>query len=172
MKGIQNFDAMPQIPGAISQEYRYKGIGGCNCICGLQRGRNPQTRQNFIILTELPENKGTSITNWIEHLATQVVQEFGLDPTDTTIIEHYPERGEYETFPETWDLVRPDWVNGVAKCPQSRHMWKHLTKQQAFALIGLDTPVLATGSNRKEAVRPLSHTAERSISWYLARTRR
>lgn len=152
MNQVLNFDAMPQIPGAISQEYHYEGIGQCDCVCGLQRGRNPQTGQDFIILTELPGNTGTSVTNWVEALATQVMQRFGLNPAKTIIIEHYPERGDHVLFEETWDLVQPNWVNGVAKCPQDRHMWKHLTEQEAFALIGLDslTNAPADAESKKE----------------------
>jgi len=139
MKGVQNFDAMPQISGAISQEYHYEGIGRCDCVCGLQHGRNPQTGQDFIILTELPRNTGTSVTNWVEALATQAMRRFGLDPAKAIIIEHYPERdGDYALFEETWDLVQPDWVNGIAKCPQDRHMWKHLGRAAAFVLMGLE----------------------------------
>lgn len=131
----------PYILGSTSTEYRYKGFWNCDCVCGLQHGRNHQTDKNFVILTELPQNEGTSVTNFVEHLATQVLRQLGFDPLNTIIIEHYPERGsKFNPLPESWDLVLPDWDNGIAKVPRDHHLWQHLTRQEALKLIGVEPP--------------------------------
>ena len=54
----------------------------------------------------MPENEGTSITNLAEHLVTQVCQEFDIDPKTLIWIEHYPERGEWKEYPESFALVQ------------------------------------------------------------------
>lgn len=137
MSEVLNREVYPNIPGAVSQEYHYTGFWGCQCVCGLQYGRNHETGKDFVILTELSTNQGTSVTNMVEHLATQVLGELGLDPANTLIFEHYPERGnKWDPFPESWDLVIPDWENGEARVPQGRHMWQHITREEALALIG------------------------------------
>jgi len=135
---VLDYGTYPDIPGTVAQEFRYKGYWGCDCICGLQCGHNPQTGHDFIILTELPSNKGTSVTNMVEHLATEAIARLGLDPSNTLIFEYYPARGKHYLTPETWDLVSPDWRDGVAHVPSERHMWKRLTRQEALELMGVD----------------------------------
>ena len=42
-----------------------------------------------VILTEVADNPGISVTNTAEELATQIAAMYLLDPTTTTWIEHY-----------------------------------------------------------------------------------
>jgi hypothetical protein len=83
-----------------------------------------------VVLSEIPENHaGTSITNAIEHVATDVLR--GLlehnviaDPNAIVWIEHYPDRqtlgyasadaNDKENAP-TWDRVHLHW-NGERYC--------------------------------------------------------
>ena len=136
---MEKHNAQPNIPGASARLYDFEGPWRSRSVCGLQHIRNQSTGKDVIVLTEVPENHGTSVTNFVECLATMIVAELGLDPVNTIIIEHYPERGdEWHSFPETWDLVLPDWVKGIAKVPRTRHMWKSLTRAQAYQLIGCE----------------------------------
>ena len=41
----------------------------------------------------------------VEHLATMVCQTFDIEPKHLIWIEHYPERGEWEEYAESFDLV-------------------------------------------------------------------
>ncbi len=129
---------LPNIPGAASSLYQYEGFWHCPCVCGLQTGELTDGR-NFIVFTELPQNEGTSVTNMVERLVTWVVSMRGYDPANTVIIEHYPKRGEEICEQETWDLVLPEWVNGIARVPNEvgRWMWKHMTAAEAKALLGI-----------------------------------
>ena len=80
--------------------YNYTGFHGCASICDLE------IHKNLVIVSEMPENEGTSITNMAEQLATLVCQEYDIDPKHLIWIEHYPERGEWKDYPESYDLVQ------------------------------------------------------------------
>jgi hypothetical protein len=67
------------------------------------------------MLTELPDNPGTSVTNYYEHIATELlpfVAMFTLgeacSPDSIIWIEHY-ERPKGTPLPETWDRVWLKW---------------------------------------------------------------
>ena len=128
-----NLEDLPNIPWATAQFYRYEGLWRSSGVCGLQYGQLPDGR-NFIVLTELPQNEGTSITNMIEKLATWVITMLGYDPTDTVFIEHYP-----DSYNQGWSLVQPEWDGKVAKVPNGndRWMWKYLSPGDAMSLLGI-----------------------------------
>ena len=80
--------------------YNYEGFHGCVCICDLE------IIKNLVIASEMPENEGTSVTNFAEQLATRVCQEFEIEPKHLIWIEHYPERdGVSRKYAESYDLV-------------------------------------------------------------------
>ena len=80
--------------------YNYEGFHGCVCICDLE------IIKNLVIASEMPENEGTSVTNFAEQLATLVCQEFEIEPKHLIWIEHYPERdGVSRKYAESYDLV-------------------------------------------------------------------
>ena len=81
--------------------YNYEGFHGCACICDLE------ITKNLVIVSEMPENEGTSVTNFAEQLATQVCREFEIQPKHLIWVEHYPERGDWKElgYPESYDLV-------------------------------------------------------------------
>ncbi len=83
------------------------------------------------VATELADNKGPSITNSAETLWCEVVKEYGLDPTTTYFVEHYPHRG---TEDETYDFVELHWYddNTLARHPK----WRHVPRQEVEKLIG------------------------------------
>ena len=106
--------------------YNYTGFYGSYSICDLE------IIKNLVIATEIPENEGTSITNIAEHLATQVCQEFDIDPKHLIWIEHYPQRGERKEYPESYDLVQFNLnANGVLSDPR----WTGISKEVVDAFL-------------------------------------
>jgi hypothetical protein len=75
--------------------------------------------KSIVIVTD--QDKGPSVTNAAEVIATQVVQAFGIDPERLIWVEHYPpikQKGgtsweeEYDFVSLMWDGERftsPDW---------------------------------------------------------------
>lgn len=88
--------------------YPYSGLGGFLGRCGLTILRH-DTGGATVILTELPDNPGTSVTNLAATLATRLraARLADLAPMQIRWIEHYPGRGQREaTFDELtliWD---------------------------------------------------------------------
>lgn len=113
----------------LSMECDFKGFFGCDSKCGvtiekIQFGgfvKPGETREKVkVILTELPDNPGTSVTNMVENLATMVYHQF-LEkvPVDNIQwIEHYPanarlrEEASFSEVKMLWDDERfshPEW---------------------------------------------------------------
>lgn len=88
-----------------------------------------------VIVSEVPDNPGMSVTNPAEVIATQVVRESGLDPRTTLWIEHYPDRkrpAQHDpVFQETWDLVTFQWDGQEARHPR----WRRLEKNEVLEMI-------------------------------------
>jgi hypothetical protein len=96
--------------------------------------------RTVVIATDL--NRGPSVTNAAEALATQVAQQFGLDRARLLWIEHYPRTDsrpqpgtpggeEYDLVTFEWDAVRehfhnPTWAysHGAAVEALSARPWK------------------------------------------------
>ncbi len=86
-----------------------------------------------VVVTELPDNPGMSVTNYAEELATLILQEHGLDALRTVWIEHYPAWAE-EDRPETFDLVRFTWDGERYTRPE----WRRLMLEEVERLTGDD----------------------------------
>lgn len=87
-------------------EFPFKGFHGCESKCGLEILHEGD--KATVTLTELPDNPGTSVTNAVEIIATEVYKRFlpGLPPENIRWIEHYPARGDSrDPLPETFDEV-------------------------------------------------------------------
>ena len=120
--------------------YHYKGIGGCDCKCGIE------IHKNLGIATDIPENEGTAVTNWAEHLATQICKEFQIEPSQLIWIEHYLERGMHGERDESWDLAvfklkeKTEFVSGkMTVSTFSAPVWHHLDKETVQGLIDAHT---------------------------------
>ena len=119
--------------------YHYKGFGGCESQCDLE------IHKNLVIVTEIPENEGTSVTNVAEQLATQICEKFKIDPSKLIWIEHYPERGEWKDYDESYDLVQFNLEGGNPFFPNdskgvlSNPRWTPITKEVAEALKAMHT---------------------------------
>ena len=114
----------------------------------LQRDGSPP----IVILTELPDNESTSITNMIERVTLEVIAKHlphrleVIDEPPAIVIEHYPPRpGERRGRLDgaTYDLVtfgswRPRMVrHGADNRPSlGEPEWRHMPADEARALLG------------------------------------
>jgi hypothetical protein len=65
-----------------------------------------------VVLSELADNPGKSVTNAAAELATEIAQRYALDPQTTTWLEHYGAfsyRDTGETGNETFDRITFTW---------------------------------------------------------------
>ena len=106
-------------------KYSYQGYTRIESFCGLKLlERDGNT---LVILTELPDNPGTSVTNCVEKIATKVLKEFRLDWHDITWIEHYPAASRGFDKKPSYDLVEFDW-NWLGRAEHPK--WLHLTEEK------------------------------------------
>jgi hypothetical protein len=88
-----------------------------------------------VLVTELEDNPGTSITNMAEGLATEVVRAFGLSLDALVWIEHYPDRlilGGRPRRPATFDQVTFTRTAQGLRQPQ----WHRLSQAEVEAVLG------------------------------------
>jgi len=108
--------------------YNYKGFWSCDACCDIEVHRRSDGKHVFIV-TEVPANHGTSITNYAEHLATAMRKQYGLKPEDVIWIEHYPEAKDRRK--ESFDLVR----FAVEKDSFHTPVWTRITEQAVDELM-------------------------------------
>lgn len=87
--------------------YDYQGYHGCKSHCDIE------IKGHVVIATQVPDNKGTSITNLAEVLATQIAQRYRINPQQLIWIEHYQQYGTYDLVKFTWNgqqFTSPDWT--------------------------------------------------------------
>lgn len=89
-----------------------------------------------VLATELADNRGMSITNAAEALASQLLALFQLDPATTRWIEHYTADSYREgAHKPSFDEVTFTWpANRQAHSPQ----WQQLTLEEVEILTGDD----------------------------------
>jgi hypothetical protein len=84
-------------------------------------------KKAIVILSELEENEGMSVTNLVEHLATDVYNKFLKEylPEQITWIEHYPENA-YRSIKNkiSFSLVTLEWYGDRKAFYHPR--WKHI----------------------------------------------
>lgn len=145
----------PATPSGMSKiadyVYAYRGTWDLepHGICWVRvfeaEGQTP-----VIIMSELPQNPSTSVTNMVEHLAPELIQRhfphrFEEVPP-AIFLEHYVE----ERTPEgrrgrkaTWDRLsfhswapRRVWLSGRERIAFGESHWEHLPPPEVEALIG------------------------------------
>ena len=110
----------------------------------------------LVIASELDDNPGVSVTNFAEHLATQVCLDCRIDPMKLVWVEHYPEAGKRPYFdPEHWDAATFtfDILHGHFLSPA----WFRVTESQLQAMRQGELPDLPAGLSAW-AARQLSTT--------------
>jgi hypothetical protein len=115
----------------IDEIYHFKGAWEVPSFCELKIISKPV--KTIIITTELYEsNPGTSVTSWVDKLATELIQKFKINPDQLTFIVHNPDRkSNLEFFKETFDIVSFEWKGEKFINPS----WKRITKQELDFLI-------------------------------------
>ncbi len=119
--------------------FRFKGMGVHDSRCGVQIIQRDGAAT--VILTELPDNPGTSVTNAIEDIATLIYKERLADLAADAItwIEHYPQRGKIaETHDRVilqWEPSTPHWQGGrVAGTGKFSHpTWMPMKREEVAA---------------------------------------
>ena len=102
--------------------YSYVGYHGCPSRCGLDIWQSKDA--TVVVVTELHDNPGTSVTNVAESLATQVCRQYGISPQGLVWIEHYPESSWSRA---TFDF---DWSRAEFDRPE----WRYITREDVEAL--------------------------------------
>lgn len=144
-------EATPAARLLIDERYEYRGYhsqGGVTRV----RLYDHQGAAPIMLLTELPENTNTSLTNLLEYLVAEIgtlLMPHRFDDEEPfTVIEHYPaqpqrhsrelldERFAQVTF-EDWKLRR-QWLGGVERKRIGQPTWTHLTDADLVALLGFD----------------------------------
>ena len=108
--------------------YKYKGFWGCDSCRDIEVHRRSDGKCVFIA-TEVPDNPGTSVTNFAEHLATAMRRQHGLKPEEVIWIEHYPEAKDRRK--KSFDLVRFAVEGDFFRTP----VWNRITEQAVDELI-------------------------------------
>jgi hypothetical protein len=87
-----------------------------------------------VLLTELADNPGMSITNASEEIASSLAARFALNPIITTWIEHYPSTAwrDERRRDETFDEITYTWQGQTASAPQ----WRRLTIEEVERMTG------------------------------------
>jgi hypothetical protein len=94
---------------SVQMVWQFKGLHGAPSKCGL--GVFPRVGGGKVVaFSELFDNPGTSVTNWIEHLATGVRSAGLVQPEDIVIwFERY---GGGAGIAETFDVVTFEQYDG------------------------------------------------------------
>jgi hypothetical protein len=135
--------------------WHYRGYHGCPSVCHLRvyEPTNPQ-EPLVVVFTELRDQTGTSVTNRIEHLATQIWRWLERPQRGITVIEHYPprgvhvatSRGERWQFAEEFDLV--EMTRTEDERFEKPH-WKPSTRAAIEQMIGQPFPEECPDRKRK-----------------------
>jgi hypothetical protein len=98
-----------------------------------------------VVVTELRDNPGQSVTNAIERIVGEILHAHSLYPSETVVIEHYENgaRGTPED-PATFDLLAfpnpaPKTIllrTGRLVLEMGEPEWKPLDRKSAEALVG------------------------------------
>src|SRR6185436_6604885 len=113
----------------LDQIYRYRSLaaqrqGYCRLRIYNRRGGH------LVVLTEVPNNPGQSITAASEVIATSLVKRYRLNPATTRWIEHWPADTRDELSVASYALVAYTWLDGIASSPH----WQSLSLERGEAL--------------------------------------
>jgi hypothetical protein len=125
--------------------YEYHRLWTPGASCGLQIFPSPIDVPT-VVLSELPCNRNTSVTNLVECIAAEVLQKYlpeqiGKNPP-FHCVEHYP-REEGSKLQETFDLVTFElnapascWVGGKSRITLGEPQWRRLEHSELERMIG------------------------------------
>lgn len=135
-------------PGLTAWEHRYAGYHSpdLTAVCKVRAyiSQGTTTPPDLVVLiTEMPENEGLSVTNGIEKIATEVIRKlrtFTAAWNSLTWVEHYPDRHppgmeSDSMFDEVFAVVQFSRGDGLAE-PFGGPTWKHVERDEFLAWIG------------------------------------
>jgi len=145
-----------QLTHDVRLEYRGNWHAGGVCRVRIYQGGGPAPMLPTIVLSELPENENTSVTNLIEYLAAEVVAAYLPEAFEALVppivVEHYPSRDELaERFDRvTFSTWRPrlDELGGARRVRLGAPEWRRLRSTERDELAGLVGPVGAEQGGR------------------------
>lgn len=111
---------------SVEIELHYAGYHSCESVCDVRIEHG--TAGIMVTVTERPTNPGTSITNAIETIATQIARTMpSANMPDVRFVEHYPgarwDQDHLRCRAETFDLVEFTWSESrEASAPRWRHL--------------------------------------------------
>lgn len=110
----------------LDQIYRYRSLaaqrqGYCRLRIYNRRGNH------LVVLTEVANNPGQSITAASEVIATGLVKRYRLNPATTRWIEHWPADTRDKQSEASYAAVKYTWQEGVASSPR----WQGLSFERA-----------------------------------------
>lgn len=142
MKSLTHF--LPQVKRPRMERTFYPSIGHteADAVCGVSiYNHNGQT---VCIVSELPENHGTSITNRAEYVYRQIARDYRLDPHATIFIEHY-----YPMFDEEEDSYDRVLFTITPAGEFEQPRWARLGTEAVRELIG-ECPPLTPPKGREK----------------------
>ncbi len=125
--------------------YEYHGLWTPGASCGLQIFSSP-IEVPTVVLSELPCNRNTSVTNLVECVAAEVLQKhlagrIGKNPP-FHCVEHYPTE-DGSKLKETFDLVTFElntpvscWIGGRSRISLGEPEWKPMERSELERMIG------------------------------------
>lgn len=131
----------------MPKRFDYKGYHGCESHCFIEIFSHEE--YVLVIATEAHDNKGTSITNAAEHIATSVCQAYEIDVSCLVWIEHYQHPPDEETFDlvafkqEKAPIYYTMWEYPKGLKVLTKPRWKRLSVSQKDRLVKGDSSVIA-----------------------------
>jgi hypothetical protein len=119
----------------IDQIYRYRSLaaqrqGYCRLRIYNRRGIH------LVVLTEVANNPGQSITAASEVIATSLAKRYRLNPATTRWLEHWPADTRDKQSQASYASVNYSWQEGVASSPR----WQGLSLERAEAMMETRRP--------------------------------
>jgi hypothetical protein len=117
----------------VEEIYHFKGAWDVPSFCGLKI--IDKKDKTIVILTELYDsNPGSSVTSWIDKLATELIQKFDIEPEKLILIEHNPDRkSSLEFLKETFNKVNLDW-DGIKFI---NPVWEKISTEEVFNFLNI-----------------------------------
>jgi hypothetical protein len=138
------------MPKVLDELHTFHGFHTPGAVCRVRIWLGERAAP-AVVLTELPENKNTSVTNLVEQIAAEVLlrylPEWREDAGKVVWIEHYPaerylrREPSYDRVTFTSDRMAADWrAWRVTEHRTLRRLgtpsWARLTREEAERLVG------------------------------------
>lgn len=117
----------------IVDPYRFKGFHGCDSWCRVEILPGTEDR-TIVIVTELPDNPGTTITNAVDWLIPTFGLRFGIDLSHLIWIEHYAAPSGNQSIPREFTRVLFDVISINSRLLINNVRWRPLRQPDWLAL--------------------------------------